>query len=387
MIDTPPYRVLRMITWLPQGGIERKIAAVLPRLNREWFDVHVCCIRERGPLADELERNGIPVHVIPFRSRWDPIALWRLRRLVRRLEIHLIHSHMYRANVPATFMKMIDPAVMHVAHYHNMDTWESRSQILTDRWLASKRDLNVAVSEAVRQNLVERLHLHSHQTRTLHNCVDLDEFHPISAAGRHSIREKLGFGAQSRLVLMLARLVTQKNHALVVESIPEILAACPRAHFLFAGSGPAEGNLRELVARLGVEQAVTFLGLRNDVAQLIPACDVSVLPSTKEGFSNTVLESMACGVPMVASRVGGNGEIIDHGINGFLVDAVQREGAARGEPPEVNAAQFVRYLKRLLTDDEYRLKIGAAARQQAENFGLDFMVEEIEQLYLELLET
>ncbi|MCX7962882.1 MAG: glycosyltransferase, partial [Candidatus Sumerlaea chitinivorans] len=90
------YRVLRLITWLPRGGIERKIVAVLPRLDRNLFDTHLCCIRERGPLADELEQQGIPVHVVPFRTRWDVKGLRALAELVKREQIDLIHAHMYR---------------------------------------------------------------------------------------------------------------------------------------------------------------------------------------------------------------------------------------------------------------------------------------------------
>lgn len=373
------YRVLRMITWLPTGGIERKIAAVLPRLNRDLFEPHLCCIRERGPLADDLEQQGVPVHVIRFRNRWDPFALRRLRKLVRELDISVVHSHMYRANVPATALKVIGEHVKVVGHYHNVGTWESTRQRLLDRWLANKRDMNLAVSEAVRRDVISHLQLPPSKVRTLRNGVNLDEFHPVAAAARHAIRERLGLPASAKVVVMVARLVSQKNQSLVIESAMEVLKAVPRAHFLFVGDGPDNEALKELASVRCVRDHVTFLGKRDDVPDILAASDVSVLPSTREGFSNAVLESMACGVPVIASNVGGNAEVIDNGINGFLLDMQPAPS------PAPNASRFVRYLKRLLLEDDFRMRMGAVAHSSVEAFSIDTMVRETEQAYLDLL--
>ncbi len=383
------YRVLRLITWLPTGGIERKIAAVLPRLDRSLFEVHLCCIRERGPLADDLERAGIPVHLIPFRSRLDPIGLRRLHRLVRRLNIDLVHSHMYRSNVPATLLKLYDENLAVVGHYHNVDTWEGRRQFYLDRYLSRRRDMNIAVSEAVRQDVITRLKLDEDRVRTLYNGVDLEEFHPLPAPDRQAMRARLGYEGGEKLVVSMARLVMAKNQELILRSIPEILATAPEARFLFVGSGPDEERLLRLAEELQVEEYVRFLGRRDDVPQILAACDVSVLPSLREGFSNTILESMACGLPVVASNVGGNGEVVDHGINGYLCDvapsleAVSKSGH---KAQEVNSGQFVRYVRRLLEEDEVRARASRAALETIKHFSIDSMVHDVEQLYLELLE-
>jgi glycosyltransferase involved in cell wall biosynthesis len=377
------YRILRMITWLPQGGIERKIAAVLPKLNRDLFDVHMCCIRERGPLADDLEKAGIPVHLIPFGSRLDPMGLLKLRRLTKRLGIHLIHSHMYRSNTPATIMKLVDRRLKVVGHYHNVNTWESQRQENLDRYLALRRDMNVAVSEAVRKDVVARLKIPNNKTTTLYNCVDLDEFRPMAGQGRIEARAALGYGPQHKVVVMVARMVRQKNHELVIRSAREILQTVPETRFLFVGGGPDEEKLIALATKLGVLDAITFLGRRDDVPRLLAAADVAILPSLKEGFSNAVLEAMACGTPLVVSNVGGNAEIIDHGANGFICDVAN----ASSEEPTVNEVQFLRFLKRLLMDNEFRDQMGAAALETVRHYGIDSMVREVERLYLEILEA
>lgn len=373
-----------MITWLPMGGIERKIVAVLPRLNRDLFDVHLCCIRERGALADALEAQGVPVHLIKFGSRLDPVGLFKLRRLTHRLGIDLIHSHMYRSNTPATALKMFDAKLKVIGHYHNVDTWETRKQLRMDRFMASHRDMNVAVSEAVRHNVVDTLGLPEEITTTLYNCVDLDEFRRLDPAERTAAREELGFAPTDQVVIMVARMVAQKNHDLALDVAVETVRDVPTARFLFVGGGPDEEALTKRAADLGIAGRCTFLGRRDDVPRLLAASDVAILPSYKEGFSNAVLEAMACGLPVIASDVGGNNEIIDTGENGYLLettaDASNRFGV------RISAAHFPRLLKRLLTDNDHRQKLSDAAWTKSRHYGIDAMVREIEQLYLEILE-
>lgn len=378
------YRILRLITWLPQGGIERKIVAVLPKLNKDLFEVHLCCIRERGGLADDLEKQGVPVHLVPFNGRLDPLALLKLRRLTRRLKIDLVHSHMYRANTPATALKLADPRLKVIGHYHNVNTWETPRQLKMDRFMALRRNINVAVSEAVRNNVVETLGIPEEITTTLYNCVDLAEFRRLDRAARIVVRDKLGLTSSHRIVIMVARMVSQKNHPLVLEIAPEILRECPNARFIFVGGGPDEEMLKARAREAGIADKCLFLGRRDDVPRLLGASDVAILPSYKEGFSNAVLEAMACGLPVIASDVGGNNEIIDPGTNGYLLGTVSDPASRFGVA--IQNSQFPRLLKRLLTDDDHRERLAEAAWQRSRHYGIDAMVHEVEQLYLEILE-
>ncbi|HUT25929.1 MAG TPA: glycosyltransferase [Sumerlaeia bacterium] len=123
-----PLNVMRVITWLPIGGIERKILAVAPRLDRSKFTVRVACLRERGPLADALEQEGVPVHLSPLPSRLSPRGLRDLSRLMRRRRIDIVHAHMYRSNVPATIAARLVNVPVVIAQVHNVGTWETRRQ-------------------------------------------------------------------------------------------------------------------------------------------------------------------------------------------------------------------------------------------------------------------
>lgn len=374
-------RVLRLITWLPTGGIEKKIVSVLSRLDRNSFEPFVCCLRERGVLADKLEEIGIPVEVIPFRSRLDPFGLWRLQRLVKRLNIDIVHSHMYRANTPATILKFFNPHLRVIGHYHNVDTWESWRQLKLDQWLARKRDLNLAVSHAVRQNVIQHLRLPPEKIMTLHNGVDTNEFHPVSLEEWRLIRKELSWPEEAVIITMVARLVRQKNHRFVIENASELLRDNSQTFFVFVGSGPEEAALRELTRARGLENHIIFLGTREDVSRILAASDISILPSSKEGFSNTVLESMACGLPVVASDVGGIREIIDHGLNGYVIEMTTLQGSLQPK-----AHEFVRILRRLIKDPQLRASIGVKALQTVEAFSIDAMVKRTESLYRMLWE-
>jgi glycosyltransferase involved in cell wall biosynthesis len=243
--------------------------------------------------------------------------------------------------------------------------------------------MNVAVSEAVRRDVLNRLGIPESRTTTLYNCVDLDEFRPMSETARLAVRKSLGYEPEHKLVIMVARLVRQKNHELVIRAAREILQFAPQTRFLFVGGGPDEDKLIQQARQLGVLDQITFLGRRDDVPQLLAASDVAILPSLKEGFSNAVLEAMACGAPLVVSDVGGNAEVIDNGVNGFICSVAD----ATSDSPTVNEVQFLRFIKRLLLEDEFRLRMREAALERVSHYGIDSMVREVEHLYLETLEA
>lgn len=375
-------KLLRLVTALPVGGIERMIADVLPRLDRDRFEVHCVCTRERGALADELDAAGIPVHVIKFNSRWDPLALRRLRALIAAEEYDILHSSLYRANVPGTVVKLLRRRIVHIAHYDNVDSWDSPRQILVDRLLAHRRDMNIAVSNTVRDDVMRRLQLPPEKIVTIYNGVNIDKYRPLAPGPeRDEIRRSLGFEPQHLLVPMVARLHPQKNQQMVIRAVRELAGEFPNLRILLIGIGPDESRLRALADEAQVHPHLQFLGRRDDVPRILPAMDVSILPSLKEGFSIAVIETMACGIPMIVSRVGGNHEIMESGLNGYVLDAHFDPQGSANMAASVDQKQFVETLGKLLRDEALRLRIGGAARARALEFSIERMVQQHEELY------
>lgn len=365
-----PYHIARIITWLPRGGIERRLVALLPRLNTLPFRVSLVCIRERGPLSDELEQAGVPVLVVPFRSRLELRGLWALAHWMREQGVDLVHSHMYRSNVPATIAARL-AGVRHVlCQVHNIDTWETRRQQMMDHWLLRWRTAMLAVSNEVKRDIVARLHCPPEQVRVLYNGIDIDEYGSVQPDAQ--LRHELGVPQGHRLVVMLARLVAQKKHTRFLQALETIRNELPPASVLLVGDGKLRGELEREVETRHLGDMVSFTGHRSDIPQILALSDLSVLTSDREGFSNTVIESLAAGVPVVATDVGGNSEAIVDGECGLIVQPDDLTGLAGA-------------LKKILTDDTLRHQMSQAARVRAQRFSLENMLDETRRLYLELL--
>lgn len=367
-------RVLRAITWLPVGGIERKIVEVLPRLDRDRFEVSLVCLRERGPLADELEAAGIPVELIPFRRRWDLGALRRLAALMKRRRIDLVHSHMYRSNAPATVAARL-AGVKHVwGQVHNVDTWETARQLRMDRFLCRWRDGMIAVSREVQMEVMDRLGLPESRVRLIYNGVDTQRFG--AGEGREELRNAWGAGPEDVVLLMAARLVDQKRPQDFLEMARQLMAVetvargRPRSLFCVAGDGPRINDLKEQASKLPDPSRMIFLGQRDDIPRVMAAADLFVMTSTKEGFSNALVEAMASGLAVVATRVGGNAEAVRDGQDGIIIQPGDRESLFRS-------------VDTLITQPERRERFKRRARERAQAFSLDAMVRNVEELYSE----
>ena len=361
------WHVARVITWLPPGGIERRLAALLPQLNQPPFRVSVVCLRERGLLADTLERAGVPVTVLPLRSRLNPAGLFRLASWMRKQRVDIVHSHMYRSNVPATIAARLARRRLVFCQVHNVNTWETPRQRWMDRYLLRWRTAMVAVSEEVKRDVVANLGCPPDFVRVLYNGIDVQEYSSVQPDPK--LRRQLAIREGKRVVVMLARLVPQKGHMHLIRALEAVRDELPPTHVLLVGSGKLREALEQEVRQRRLGEMVSFAGFRLDVPQILALADLSVLPSDREGFSNAVVEAMAAGVPVVATNVGGNREAIVNGESGILVEP--HDSRALGQA-----------IKTLLTDEPLRRRMSEAARQRAKCFGLDQMLEATRRLYL-----
>ncbi|MBW2260234.1 MAG: glycosyltransferase family 4 protein, partial [Deltaproteobacteria bacterium] len=261
--------------------------------------------------------------------------------------------------------------VRHVlCQVHNIDTWETRRQQMMDHWLLRWRTAMMAVSNEVKRDIVARLHCPQEQVRVLYNGIDIDEYGSVQPDAQ--LRHELGIPQGHRLVVMLARLVAQKKHTRFFQALETIRKELPATRVLLVGDGKLRKELEREVEDRHLGDMVSFTGHRSDIPQILALSDLSVLTSDREGFSNTVIESLAAGVPVVATDVGGNSEAIVDGECGLIVQPDDLTGLAGA-------------LKKVLTDDTLRHQMSQAARVRAQRFSLENMLDETRRLYLELL--
>lgn len=365
--------VVRLITWLPVGGIERRLVGVLPRLRAKGWRVAVICLRERGALADDLEREGVPVETVPLKSRLDPGSIQRLARRLKELKPAIVHSHMYRSNVPGTIAARLAGVRTCFAQVHNVGTWESWRQRWLDASLCRWRAGVVCVSGAVRDDVVRALGIPQQKAPVLYNGIDTGRFAPDEAV-RARTRAELRLDDDETMALVPARLHPQKTPLAVLEAF-----ARARTHLhghalrlMFAGDGPLEGDLRDAVGRAGLGGIVQLLGRRDDMPRLFNAADVVVLSSTKEGFSNAIVEALASGRPVIAADVGGNREAIDRPEVGWI------HGAG-------DTAALEAQIVEAMGDREALAARAPACRARGLCFSIETMIDATDALYREAL--
>ncbi len=205
----------------------------------------------------------------------------------------------------------------------------------------------------------------------IHNGVDTEKFQRAKPD-----RERLlqGLGQQTLVVLVGNMHSDVKGHPWLIAAAPAVLQEFPQTRFVLAGDGDARPQFEEQAARLGVQQNFLFLGRRSDIPDLLASCDIAVLPSRAEGLPNAVLEYMAAGLPTIASRVGGNAELIEDGVTGLLV-------------PSEDAVALSSALLRLLRDPELARHLAENGQRMAvENYSFERLMREVEGLYTELLD-
>lgn len=361
--------VVRLITWLPVGGIERRLVGVLPRLRNNGWRVHVICLRERGALADELEAQGVPVETVAMKTRLHPGSIQRLAGRLRELRPAVVHAHMYRSNVPGTIAARLAGVPTIFAQVHNVGTWESWRQRWLDASLCRWRAGVICVSGAVQADVVKALGITREKAPVLYNGIDVARFAP-DAGQRAATRRELQLDDEEVVALVPARLHPQKTPLAVLEAFARAQArmAGQRARLLFAGDGPLEGDLRDAVSKAGLGDRVLVLGRRDDMPRLFNAADVVVLSSQKEGFSNAIVEALACGRPVIAADVGGNREAIDRPEVGWIHEA--------GDTTALEAQ-----LAEALADRAGLAARAEACRARGLCFGLDAMIDATDALY------
>lgn len=358
-------RILQVISSSRTSGAERHVVVLSERLRRLGHSVTAVCPKG-GWLPGQLREAGVPTVEITMHGVRAPRAAVSLAHLARAEGCDLIHSHLTRA----TYLGYMAAGLAHVPLVSTM-------HVLTKDWayrhLPRRSHWFVAVSDSLRQSLVTRGVPGDHVT-TVYNGTEvaLDDFVPDGAD--LSVRAELGVPAEAELVGEFARLDAFKGQHLLVDATPAIVSARPHAYVVLVGHAePAiQQCLWERASRLGVADRIRFTGVRNDVVRLLDAMDVVTLPSVTEACSMAIIEAMAMGKPVVATRAGGNPELVTEGLTGRLVP---REAGALGQA-----------LISILDDANVRRQMGESARTLAqERFSASAMADNMVRLYEQIL--
>ena len=317
--------VVLVISDLEFGGAQRQVVELANRLDPTRFQAYVCVLADYTPLAASLAEPGKRLFVIKRHFKWDISVVFRLAAFLRRRNAAVVHSFLFDADIAARLAGRLAGHTIVIGSERNADYRPRIRHKLAYAMTRFGLDLMIANSNAGMRFSSRVFHNPLSKYRVVHNGVDTARFVPGDGS---ATREELGIAPADRVVGMFASLKPQKNHPLLLRAAVAVLKAVPEARFLFVGDelhqerGDSIGFKSMVLAladELGIRDRCVFAGNRTDVERLYCACDCTVLPSLFEGTPNVVLESMSCGVPVVATDVSDNSYIVRDGETGFVV--------------------------------------------------------------------
>ncbi len=351
------FRVLQVVLSLHPGGTERLVVELVKRLHEE-IPMRVCCLDERGAWASELQDRGVAVGELRRRPGFRPGLAQAIAGIIHEHEASVVHAHHYSPFVYAALARAWRPRarIVFTEHGRVSDTPPSRKRAVANALLARLSSATFAVSGDLRTHLIGE-GFPDRAVDVIYNGIDVG---PLpDAAARDRARHALGIPAETTVVGTVARLDPVKSLGTLIRAVT-MVARQRSVLLLIIGDGPERAAL-EAAAADAAGSPIRFLGHRDDARRLLSACDVYVNSSISEGVSLTILEAMAAGLPVVATRVGGTPEVMD-ATCGRLVPA-RDEAALAGAIEELAASPAL------------RVSLGGAARSRVEErFTLDRMV-------------
>ncbi len=372
-IESPTCRptILELVHSLDVGGAERLVERTVMGLSG-WRFV-VACLDYLGDIGKQLIQQGIPVFCLERCPGIDWRCVWRLRALVRKHAITVIHAHQYTPFSYALLGRLggSQPPIVFTEHGRHQPDYRRWRRVWVNRLLTRRQDRIVAVGQAVKKALVCNEGFSEQRIQVIYNGIPLEQFSNVPVRGREA-RAQLGIRDEAFVVAHVARLDYLKDHRTALEAIACLRDNLPEVVYLVVGDGPLQKEISQRIVELRLESHVRLLGTRQDVPLILAASDAFMLSSISEGIPLTVIEAMAAGVPLVATRVGGLEEMIDDGVQGVL------------RPPKDPRA-LASALLSLARNPELRAQMGRAGRQRAqERFSETTMLAAYDDLFAHL---
>jgi glycosyltransferase involved in cell wall biosynthesis len=368
-----PLKILYVALDMDLGGLQRIVHLLIEGLDRRRFEPVLCCFDRGGVFYDALRAEGIPGRILHRRpGPFDAALLCNLIRYVRENRIDVIHSQNACALYAGLAGLLTGVPVIHTDHGRLVP--DKRSAIWED-WLASHcLHAIVGVSEELTAYLNSHLGIAAKKLKTIINGVDTDRFVPVTREQKNALRAKNGLASDDLVLGTVCRFDQIKNLPFMISSMPEIVKRVPQAKLVLVGEGPIRQSLEEMIQALGMTRYIVIWPRREDIEQVMPQFDVYVCTSLSEGTSMTILEAMACGLPVVASAVGGNRSLIDS-TGGFLFSLNDIEA-------------YVSNAVSLLLDPVRTASMGAQSRSRAERmYPLSRTVDQYQALYAHCAEA
>jgi len=361
---------------LGMGGAERMLFEIVRRLAADRFEWRVVTFQIDAHF-EELKEFACPLDVFPLSRTYD-LNAWKvalkLRRLIRDHEITIVHTFFETSDLWAAPIALLSGCRVLVSSRRDMGVFRTRKHQIAYSLISRFCDRIITVSDQVRGYCMRQDHVRPEKVETLYNGIDLEEL--SVKASRYDARLELSLPQNVPIISTLANIRAVKGIDTLVRAADIVRREFPNSIFLIVGESLEDETyceLQRLVASLRLEETVRFIGRLTNPYPVLQVSDVFCLPSRSEGFSNALLEAMGSGLACVATQVGGNGEAIESGMNGYLVKSDDAEAMADR-------------ILQLLRDSQLRRRLGDAARQTVRaRFAIQAKVDRLMDLYDQLV--
>lgn len=355
--------ILHLVNSLDCGGLENFTIELSKELKVTGDVPFICCLDKMGNLAPNALDAGISVTDFKIKDGLDLQCIWKLRKYMIANKIDVVHTHNKKPLIYGTIAAKLANIgrVIHTRHGQAADVvpwyiWKLNSKVVT-------------ISEDAKTCLLSSNDLAETDVGVIDNGIPLDKFDSISQEVSLELKNKIGLSTNHQVVGIVARLAVEKDHKTLIHAFSEVLQVNNSAVLLIVGDGPLSENLKELTRSLGIESNVHFLGFQQNIAEFISIFDVFVLSSTSEGMSLTLLEAMASKKPVIATNVGGNSEVVQDKITGFIV------------PPQ-NSSIMANAINNLLRDKDQARTFALNGYQRIKSkYSLALMTEKYKKIY------
>ena len=346
------------------GGQERRILSEMTGMAERGHRL-ILATRRQAKLAAQARKCGIETIDLPFSGKFDLRSILPLSRLIQRERIDIVNTHSGIDSWVGAFAARLGGA--HLVRTRHLNLPLHRHWYNFVHFMAQRV---VSCGETMRRNLIDNCGFPETQVVSIPTGIDFETF--VARRTRAEIRRDLGIDDAAFVILMVGIIRSVKRHEVALRAFARFRASAPQAVLLLAGDGPMRGDMERLAQDLGLAGAVRFLGYREDVPDLFAAADCALLTSRSEGVPQAVTQGLGCGLPTIATRVGGVPELIEDGKTGLLVAPEDTEAIAAG-------------LSRFAADPDFAHRLGAAGRAHVHrHFSRAAMLEATERLYAEI---
>jgi len=365
-------RICHFVESLDIGGLEKTVIQIAANLDKTKYYQEIWCLRKKGLLAEDAAKSGIVLRFFNIEGGIRIIPLWRLSRLLKAGSFDIIHAHeLYPAvwAIGAAIFAGVRIKIFHCQNVYWNATKKDKIKMKLSSLFVSKI---IAVSEAAKKSLVEFVGVNPVKITVIHNSAEKVE--AVNEPQKKRLRQELGIGERDFIVGSISRLVAHKGQQYLIDAVFALASDFPVLKCLIVGDGPAAQSLKLKAKNLKLEGEIIFTGWRKDVANLVSIMDIFVQPSTwVEGLPLALAEAASAGVPLIATNIGGNSEIVDDAKNGFII------------PP--NNPKILADKIRFFLENSEKKKIMGENSQKIwqDKFSTEGMLKRIEDLYAEYI--